>query len=135
MKIVSERKRHDETIHLLTFTIGRTGCGYSFNCDKDGQVDVEALNPDAKTNYDYCEAGQNERGEKIIPKGVRDSQHSWIEEAIGQCGCGEEVELNGFTNTCEKCGTDYNQSGQRLAPREQWGEETGEHPADISRIP
>lgn len=34
---------------------------------------------------------------------------------------------------CEKCGREYNSSGQLLAPREQWGEETGEHPADIAR--
>lgn len=31
-----------------------------------------------------------------------------------------------FTNTCENCESDYNFSGQRLAPRSQWGEETGE---------
>lgn len=32
--------------------------------------------------------------------------------------------------TCE-CGAEYNSAGQRLAPREQWGEETGESYADI----
>jgi hypothetical protein len=30
-----------------------------------------------------------------------------------------------------ECGADYNMSGQMLAPREQWGEETGETVADI----
>jgi len=53
--------------------------------------------------------------------------------AIGQCGCGKHVELSGFTNTCD-CGADYNSSGQRLADRAQWGEETGEHLSDILRI-
>jgi len=47
-----------------------------------------------------------------------------------ECDCGEEVYCDGFTNTCE-CAADYNSSGQRLAPREQWGEETGESLADI----
>lgn len=37
-----------------------------------------------------------------------------------------------FTNTCE-CGADYNMSGQMLAPRHQWGEETGESADDILR--
>ena len=37
---------------------------------------------------------------------------------------------SGFTNTC-LCGADYNMSGQRLAPRSQWGEETGETADDI----
>jgi hypothetical protein len=40
--------------------------------------------------------------------------------------CGAEIECRNFTNTCDQCGADYNFSGQRLAPRSQWGEETGE---------
>ena len=55
--------------------------------------------------------------------------------AIGRCECGAEVELGGFTNTCERCHADYNSSGQRLAPREDWGDETGESLPDILRIP
>jgi hypothetical protein len=56
------------------------------------------------------------------------------EPAIGKCDCGREVELSGFTNTCD-CGRDYNWSGQLLASREQWGEETGECYVDVLRIP
>ena len=50
-----------------------------------------------------------------------------------QCNkCGNTVYLfNGFTNTCGKCGTDYNGFGQELAPRSQWGWETGENIVDI----
>lgn len=41
--------------------------------------------------------------------------------------CGHEVLLDGsFTCTCDHCGADYNTFGQRLAPRSQWGWETGE---------
>jgi len=47
-----------------------------------------------------------------------------------ECGCGREVECYAFTNTCD-CGREYNHAGQRLAPRSQWGEETGETAADI----
>ena len=55
--------------------------------------------------------------------------------AIGECdNCGNQVELSGFTNTCERCGSDYNMGGDLLASRSQWGEETGEHLADIMRI-
>lgn len=46
------------------------------------------------------------------------------------CSCGRTVTCSSFTNTCD-CGADYNMSGSRLAPREQWGEETGETAADI----
>jgi hypothetical protein len=46
---------------------------------------------------------------------------------IIKCGCGCMVECYAFTNTCDGCGRDYNWAGQLLAPRSQWGEETGEH--------
>lgn len=42
------------------------------------------------------------------------------------CSCGEEVICsNTWTNFCD-CGAEYNRTGQELAPRSQWGEETGE---------
>ena len=46
---------------------------------------------------------------------------------VVRCDCGAEVECeDGWANDCPGCGTEYNGAGQRLAPREQWGEETGE---------
>ena len=51
-------------------------------------------------------------------------------DKYGTCECGRSVDLFHFTNTCE-CGRDYNSSGQELAPRSQWGEETGESYSDI----
>lgn len=46
-----------------------------------------------------------------------------------KCVCGKMVECSSFTNTCH-CGRDYNSSGTELAPRDQWGCETGEHWTD-----
>ena len=40
--------------------------------------------------------------------------------------CGSWLSCDAFTVTCYSCGADYNMSGARLAPRSQWGEETGE---------
>ncbi len=51
-----------------------------------------------------------------------------------RCHCGAQVVCARFTNTCDGCGADYNMSGQLLASREQWGIETGEHPADVAMI-
>jgi hypothetical protein len=53
---------------------------------------------------------------------------------IVACPCGRNLEIDprDFTTTCE-CGADFNGSGDRLAPREQWGEETGEHWMDAYR--
>jgi len=41
--------------------------------------------------------------------------------------CGHDLACPNFTNTCGTCGADYNSAGSKLAPRSQWGEETGEH--------
>ena len=41
--------------------------------------------------------------------------------------CGDWFGCDSFTNTCDVCGADYDMNGNRLAPRSQWGEETGEH--------
>ncbi len=45
--------------------------------------------------------------------------------------CGEELVCARFTNTCSNCGSDFNMSGELLADRSQWGEETGESVSDI----
>lgn len=43
------------------------------------------------------------------------------------CTCGAKLELwDSWANDCDRCGREYNGSGQELAPRRQWGEETGE---------
>ena len=46
---------------------------------------------------------------------------------VVECDCGSRVECwDNWVNTCDKCGCEYNRSGAKLAPRSQWGEETGE---------
>lgn len=46
------------------------------------------------------------------------------------CFCGMRILCGETTNSCG-CGRDYGMGGSLLAPREQWGEETGEHPLDV----
>jgi hypothetical protein len=63
-------------------------------------------------------------------------EHAWDDSmrrasAILQCDCGQEIQLSRFTNTCDCCGADYSMDGARLAPRSQWGEETGERASDV----
>jgi hypothetical protein len=44
-----------------------------------------------------------------------------------RCDCSQEFTLfDSWSNDCD-CGRSYNASGQLLAHRSQWGEETGEH--------
>jgi len=65
---------------------------------------------------------------------IREANGETREPAVGKCACGQEVWLSGFTNTCDGCGRDYSIGGQELAPREQWGEETGESASDILSV-
>ncbi len=70
----------------------------------------------------------------MIDKGVRSWMTRLSSPRIGVCPCGTEVILDSFTNTCDGCGADYNSSGQRLAPREAWGEETGDRACDVAGV-
>ena len=59
-------------------------------------------------------------------------EHRTRPVVIVTCSCGAQLVCDdGFLNTCDRCRRDYNGAGQLLAPRDQWGEETGETAADI----
>ena len=64
-------------------------------------------------------------------RNVRVPIEKWIPGLVEVKCCGTWLACTHFTNTCQKCGADYNSSGQQLAPRECWGEETGETTNDI----
>lgn len=131
MKIIKRSKLIQSTHYSRDFEWpDEPSCGLSFDCDEHGNVNVAALPSAARENYTKALTGKiDER--TILDKGVRSWTHTYREPAVGLCNsCRKEVVLEGFTNTCE-CGLDYNSAGQQLAPRSQWGEETGETSADI----
>jgi hypothetical protein len=131
MKILSHRERREEITYNRFFEYADTpGSGFSFECDENGIVNMTGWSDTKFRNYNGCVLGKI-NGLTVLNRGVRALSNTWVEPAIGECSdCGDEVVLSEFTNTCG-CGTDYNMSGQMLAPREQWGEETGESVADI----
>lgn len=129
MRIISQRKRLTSVTYCHEFVWADQSLsgGFSFECDKEGNV-LGNKAEIAIDNYRKCKDGTYD----VIDKGIREYHNHYVEPAIGECNrCGCKVALYGFTNTCEKCGTDYNMSGQELAPRSQWGEETGESLCDI----
>ena len=135
MQIIREKTHHEDVFYNIHYRVKGKSYGWSFPCDKQGNVDIDSLCEPALVNLTKCIRGRDEEtGEEIECTGVEKHVSCWVEPAVGLCECGCEVELGHFTCTCEGCGTDYNWAGQRLAPRECWGEETGEHPADIARI-
>jgi hypothetical protein len=66
--------------------------------------------------------------------GYYDDRQKWVRGKTQVQCCGEWLDCHHFTNTCGACRQDYNMNGQKLAPREQWGEETGESVEDILAV-
>lgn len=130
--IRKRQKVHIEEYRLVYVTDIKRGTSFSFPCDKEGRVLTLQLSDVALLNFQHCCEGD------ISPRVEDYSYDHWDNAAIKCVRCDEEVVLHGFTNTCLTCKTrgittDYNLSGQLLAPRSQWGEETGETYADIVR--
>ena len=130
MKIIKDVTFEEWTEYRWEFnwTDGRGG-GFAFDCDADGNPTNES--ECSRENFRKCRSGEFE----VEDLGIKRYSYRQKSSAIGRCDCGEEVDLYGFTNTCYGCGSDYNSAGQLLAPREQWGEETGETLDEILRIP
>jgi len=131
MKIIQEREVEEGVEHRLEFSYragdrNLDGGGCSFPATADGDLDWEemATRPEAMINLNRCLMGE------LTFVGHTSQPWEYYPPRIGLCCCGEEVYLDRFTNACE-CGRDYNSAGQELAPRSQWGEETGESYADI----
>lgn len=121
MKIIKQRERKTNVRYYLSFEWSDTpGCGFNFDCDKKGNVLTTTAN---NSNYQKCISGEYD----VIAEGIQKRESSYMSPAIGRCTCGEEVILDSFTNTCDRCNKDYNMQGDLLAPRSQWGEETNEH--------
>lgn len=134
MQIIRQRSVEYFTTYSRSFSlVSDPGRGYTFECDAQGNVN-EALHPAGLANWQACLAGVNEKGEAIRDDGVQERECRGVSERIGKCECGCEVYLSHFTNTCDGCQRDYNMSGQELAPREQWGEETGEQYSDFCDV-
>lgn len=105
------------------------GAGFSFDCFSDGSF-PEKEEHNGKTTQEYFDSLKEKKGLKYI--GIFDRERYFYEAALLKCVCGGSVVLDMvMTNTCDKCGRDYNSNGQLLAAREQWGEDTGESLSDI----
>jgi hypothetical protein len=133
MKIISHRRTEVTVSYCYQYDrAGHAGWGFGFKCDEHGTIDESAMTPEALANLEACRSGVV-RGHRMVEIGVCQVERWLTFPAVGLCDCGEEIELDSFTNTCY-CGADYNMSGQRLAPRSRWGEETGETLGEILRI-
>ena len=130
MRIIRKASNIQKVTFYLDYEyLDLPGAGFSFPCTEQGGVDLTEY---AAKNYQACQEG-SVNGHRVTFRGIKKHVRVHMLPAVGLCRCGREVTLHGFTNTCQ-CGKDYNWAGQLLAPRSQWGEETGESLADILSI-
>ncbi len=87
--------------------------GFSFQCALNGSVIL--LTDDARQNYRKCVDGIYD----VIDCGILAITQSWIEPAIGRCICGTDVVLKNPSNTCRKCGRNYDMGGFLLGIQER----------------
>lgn len=121
--ILRQRKQVKvELYHLCFAHVDNPGSGYSFPCDKDGNVKMDKLTIDGERNLRLCQTGEMQP--PVQPTGVEDLSYYYWEPAIIKCACGTHLALEDLmTNSCNRCDRLYNGSGQALAPMHQWEEE------------
>ena len=90
---------------------GEPGCGYSFDCDKDGNITIKD-NVHWQSNYDNCVRGVDDNGQKLIDLGIRRDERTVYNPPVYQCSCGSTFVGDGDSK-CE-CGQWYNAGGQML---------------------
>lgn len=133
-KIIRQPKTKTGFAYSLDFEFkDNPGSGFGFKCDQDGIVDDHSLQNEGLKNFMYCQIGKFPNGEEVKCVGVKKREWRQFIPALLHCDCGWNVTLEFFTNSCQ-CGRDYDRSGSILAPRSQWGEETGESMFEILNI-
>jgi hypothetical protein len=126
----------ETTRYELVFRL-EDGCGsaFSFECDETGNVYRYRLPSLALHNLELCLEGEVD-GYPVRPGVVRSYVQHYVEDGSGTCVCGAHVTLySSWANSCPGCGREYNGSGQLLADRSLWGEETDESVADMGHNP
>jgi len=146
MKIIQERGRETGFHHYHVFSDPETNeQRYSIQVNQDGTLhhweegNYRHKPEDPLTMREWREQNfadiKAEAAQGLLRDvGIKQMSFTFAVPKIGLCDCGTQVELERFTNTCDGCGTDYDSSGNGLAPRSQWGEDTGESLGDILMI-
>jgi hypothetical protein len=124
IKIIKQEIEHEEYEYHLEYESKNNESTYSLPCNSDGRLLKCQMSPCALANYEHCVNPVS----NIICTGIKKYTSRHIEPAIARCCCGRSITLeSSWSNSCENCGREYDKNGNQLAPRSQWGEETGEY--------
>lgn len=118
---ISRRSVEYVTVYRLCFYRSDNSGGFSFDCDRSGNVDESKLAPEGLANFRNCEAGAFPHLHRFVDS----HEERRTTPAVIRCQCGKPLTLCDSETVCN-CGREFNLCGQLLAPRSQWGEETGE---------
>jgi hypothetical protein len=128
MKILKRSEPVEKVEYTFNFdSIKHPGSGLAFPCDQNGMLFPFECE-EAATNYKQGYLSGLYHAPYI-------QKYEWqvIKPFKIECDCGRVLHLWSETNECGYCGRLWSQWAQRLAPIHFWGEETGEHPADVAR--
>ena len=120
LRDITESYWDEDVSYQLCFT-DDDGNGFSFNCDKEGNLLLDTLAPEAIANYRYC--CDHKEKFAVFNKVVKYKTRYKV-PAQGVCDCGEVVILEDEymgACQCENCGKWYSLSGQELLPPDEWG--------------
>ena len=120
-KIIRESRRVTEKYKRLEYTLkSDPGAGFSFDCDDNGNIIFQPEFEDAqKESYQYVQDNINLYDGPFI----NTYSHSYRENAIALCECGEEIELyDEYMGACEcpNCNRWHNLFGQTLKAPTEW---------------
>ena len=119
LKIIKEREPKEIISYSLDFDYrDNSGGGFTFPCNQHGEILEDKMSQTAIDNYHRCL-----RDNRLTLPYVHTHKDYWVEPAVGECVCGEEVVLeNQYMGACQcpKCGQWYNIYGQSLIPPEYW---------------
>lgn len=119
IKIIKEREPKESITYSLEFDYkDDPSGGFTFPCNRQGEILKDKMPQTAIDNYHKCL-----KDNRLTSPYIRTYKNHWVEPAVGECVCGEEIVLeNQYMGACQcpRCGQWYNIYGQSLIPPEYW---------------
>jgi len=119
-EIIKQRQRvREESYELTLDPINDDKPAYWFDCDKNGNVNIDELSPSRLAKYN--ELIHDPEYEAVVTV----ISNSYTENAVAICECGNEIELyDEYLGACEcpYCGEWHNMFGQHVTNPSCWSQ-------------
>ena len=129
LKIIKERTPETIKEYYIEFWYkDDPEAGFCFPATPSGDPDFNSMSPEAIANYNACLTDN-----RLTEAEFSCRTHTYINPAVGQCVCGQEVILEGGymgATQCE-CGRWYNLFGQSLIDPKYWYRDEDDYYSDM----